>query len=104
MTDRPALQLDGLSVAYRVKGRSQRILHDIDLTIGRGAAYGLVGEMGCGKSTAAFAILRYLSRNGTVEQGRVLIDGQDCIGWTPGPCNGCGAIRSPWSIRIRGGR
>ena len=77
MTDRPALQLDGLSVAYRVKGRSQRILHDINLTIGRGEAYGVVGEPGCGKSTAAFAILRYLSRNGTIEQGRVLIDGQD---------------------------
>ncbi len=77
MTDQPALHLDNLSVAYRVKGRSQRILHDINLTIGRGEAYGLVGESGCGKSTAAFAIQRYLSRNGTIQQGRVLIDGQD---------------------------
>ena len=78
MTDEPAaLAFENLSVDYRVKGKSLRVLHDVSLRIGRGEAYGLVGESGCGKSTAAFAALRYLPRNGVVSGGRILIDGKD---------------------------
>ena len=79
MTDRftPALKVENLTVDYRVKSKAQRVLQDVNFFVGRGEAYGLVGESGCGKSTAAYAILRYLPRNGTVSSGRVLIDGRD---------------------------
>lgn len=72
-----ALRFENLGVAYRVKGRSRQVLDGIDLQIARGEAYGLVGESGCGKSTAAFATLRYLPRNGSVNRGRILVDGRD---------------------------
>ena len=75
MTD--ALAFENLGVAYRVKGRLRQVLQDVSLTISKGEAYGLVGESGCGKSTAAFAAVRYLPRNGVVNTGRILIDGQD---------------------------
>ena len=48
----PALKLENLSVEYRVKGEPRRVLQGINIEIGRGEAYGLVGESGCGKSTA----------------------------------------------------
>src|SRR5258707_12339043 len=73
----PALRLEDLGVEYRVKGGPRQVLHAINLEIARGEAYGLVGESGCGKSTAAYAVLRYLPRNGAVNKGRILIDGQD---------------------------
>ena len=73
----PALKLEGLGVEYLVKGRGLQVLDGIDLRIGRGEAYGLVGESGCGKSTAAYAVLRYLPRNGRVNRGRILLDGHD---------------------------
>lgn len=82
MTD--ALTFDGVGVAYRVKGRSLQVLEGVSFQIARGEAYGLVGESGCGKSTAAFAALRYLPRNGSVNRGRILVDGQD-IGQLAGP-------------------
>ena len=42
-----------------------------------GEAYGLVGESGCGKSTTAYAALRYLPSNGRITGGHVLVDGAD---------------------------
>ena len=72
-----ALAIEGLQVDYRVRGRSRRVLHGLDLRIGRAASYGLVGESGCGKSTAALAAVGYLPRNGIVSAGRVMVDGRD---------------------------
>ncbi len=72
-----ALRVEGLDVSYRVRGRARPVLRGLDLTIPRGGSYGLVGESGCGKSTAAMAAMRYLPRNGRIDAGRILIDGQD---------------------------
>ncbi|MDR5749740.1 MULTISPECIES: ABC transporter ATP-binding protein [unclassified Caballeronia] len=72
-----ALTIVGLTVAYRMRGRERDVLQDVTLRVKRGEAYGLVGESGCGKSTAALAVLRYLPRNGRVKAGRISIGGQD---------------------------
>ncbi|MBV9192807.1 MAG: ABC transporter ATP-binding protein [Solirubrobacterales bacterium] len=76
----PALELRDLEVAYRVRGIWREVLRGVTLSIGRNESYGLVGESGCGKSTAAFAALRYLPRNGRVTRGSILVDGQDLLG------------------------
>jgi peptide/nickel transport system ATP-binding protein len=82
MTDKgqAALRIENLGVEYRVKGEARRILQGVSFEIGRGEAYGLVGESGCGKSTVAYAVLRYLARNGRVAEGRILVGGQDLMG------------------------
>jgi peptide/nickel transport system ATP-binding protein len=73
----PALELSDVEVAYRVRGIWRPVLRGVSLTIPQGASYGLVGESGCGKSTAAFAILRYLPRNGRVMSGSIKIAGKE---------------------------
>jgi peptide/nickel transport system ATP-binding protein len=75
-----ALTVEHVNVAYRVRGADQTILRDVSFNIGRGEAYGLVGESGCGKSTMALAIVRYLARNGRVSSGSIAIEGQDVLG------------------------
>ena len=73
----PALELRDLSVGYRARGAGHLVLRGVSFAIAPGETYGLVGESGCGKSTAAFAALRALPRNGFIAGGQVLVDGQD---------------------------
>jgi len=75
----PALELVDVDVAYRVRGVDRQVLRGVSLTVGRGGSYGLVGESGCGKSTVALAIARYLPRNGRVRAGEIRIAGRDVV-------------------------
>jgi peptide/nickel transport system ATP-binding protein len=74
-----ALRLERLEIGYRVRRTQQRIVRDVSLHVARGESFGLVGESGCGKSTIALAIVRYLARNGSVTAGSIEIDGQDVL-------------------------
>ena len=76
----PAIQLEDLEVVYRVRGVDRKVLRGVSLTIGEGESYGLVGESGCGKTTAAFAIMRALPRNGRVVSGSIRVKGEDLLG------------------------
>lgn len=73
------LRIEHVDVVYRTGRHERRVLADLSLTIRRGECYGLVGESGCGKSTAALATIRYLARNGRVSAGRILLNGHDLL-------------------------
>ncbi len=80
---RQAVRIEGLTVAYRRRGRLLRVLDDVSLSIGAGEAYGLVGESGCGKTTVAMSLMRYLPDNAVVESGRVLFGDEDVLTASP---------------------
>jgi peptide/nickel transport system ATP-binding protein len=74
-----ALALRDVEIAYRVRGRDREVVRGITLEIGRQGSYGLVGESGCGKSTAALAIVKYLPRNGRVTSGTIEVAGRNVL-------------------------
>ncbi|MDX6552714.1 MAG: peptide/nickel transport system ATP-binding protein ddpF [Gaiellales bacterium] len=74
-----AVRIEGLTVGYRRRGRVLRVLDDVSFSIGRGEAYGLVGESGCGKTTAAMSLMRYLPENAVVEGGRIMFGDEDVL-------------------------
>jgi peptide/nickel transport system ATP-binding protein len=76
---RAALKVDELEVAYLVRGMPREVLRGVSFEIAPGEAYGLVGESGCGKSTTAFAALRYLPSNGRITGGHIYVDGADVV-------------------------
>ncbi len=76
-TDAPALEVDALEMSYIVRGTPREVLRGVTFQIKPGEAYGLVGESGCGKSTTAYAALRYLPANGLITNGSVRSVGVD---------------------------
>ena len=85
-----ALRLTDLSVSY---GKVP-ILRHVSLSVAAGECVGLVGESGCGKSTAALAALRALPRAGRITGGGVTMDGMDVLALSPG------ALRKLWARRV----
>ena len=73
----PLLELDRLSISYKTRRGAVPAVVDVSLTLKPGESLGLVGESGCGKSTIAFGIMRWLAGRGQIVGGRVLFEGRD---------------------------
>ena len=72
-----ALKVEDLALSYIVRGIPRPVLRGVSFEVRPGESYGLVGESGCGKSTTAYAAVRYLPRNGVITGGRILVSGND---------------------------
>ncbi|GAL03144.1 (GlcNAc)2 ABC transporter ATP-binding component 1 [Photobacterium aphoticum] len=57
----PLVQVRGLEVTYITDKGDFQAVKRVSFDIGKGEIFGLAGESGCGKSTIAFAINRYIS-------------------------------------------
>ena len=78
--NRPLLDVRDLAVHYRTGAGPVRAVDGIDLRLQPGQAMGLVGESGCGKTTAAKSLLRLLPPNGSIADGTIDFDGRDLAG------------------------
>ena len=72
-----ALRVEDLHLAYVVRGIPRPVLRGVSFEVKPGESYGLVGESGCGKSTTAYAAVRYLPRNARITGGRIMVAGED---------------------------
>ncbi len=87
------LTIDELTVEYQTDGARVRAVDRMNLTVEPGEVVALVGESGCGKTSAALALTRLLPGRSAVITGRVLFDGHNLL------------AMDPESLRaIRGGR
>jgi ATP-binding cassette, subfamily B, multidrug efflux pump len=68
--DQGSVKFENVHFGY---GTERGVLHGIDLTIAPGQRIGLIGPSGAGKSTLVNLLLRFFE----LEDGRILIDGQD---------------------------
>ncbi len=77
----PAVEVEGLAVAYRVRGEEIVAVRDVSFSLGRGETLALVGESGSGKTTTAQAVIGLLAANGRVVEGSIRLGGQDVTLW-----------------------
>src|SRR3546814_1842916 len=73
----PILEIEDLCISYYTRAGEIPAVIDFNLTIHAGESVGLVGESGCGKSTVAMAIMRYLGSNGGLVGGSIKSKGRD---------------------------
>ncbi|MDG2525215.1 methionine ABC transporter ATP-binding protein [Stenotrophomonas sp. HITSZ_GD] len=67
------IEFQRLHKSYEVGGRQVAALQPLDLSIGAGEVFGIIGHSGAGKST----LIRLINRLEEPTGGRLLIDGED---------------------------
>jgi oligopeptide/dipeptide ABC transporter ATP-binding protein len=76
----PLIQIDGLSVEFRLNGTAARAVDGVCLEVRPGEMLGIVGESGSGKSVTALSVMRLIpSPPGRIVGGRILFEGRDLL-------------------------
>jgi peptide/nickel transport system ATP-binding protein len=76
----PVLKVRDLRVYYETPKGDVLAVDGINFDLFEGETLGLVGESGCGKSTAAMGILQLVVPPGRIEDGEVLLEGRNLLG------------------------
>jgi peptide/nickel transport system ATP-binding protein len=80
MAEPAVLEVEGLVTSFRTDAGVFRAVDGVSFRVPRQSTVGLVGESGCGKSVTALSILRLIpKRSGTIERGRISLDGHDLL-------------------------
>jgi peptide/nickel transport system ATP-binding protein len=79
-THPPVLKVRDLRVYYETPKGDILAVDGINFDLYEGETLGLVGESGCGKSTAAMGILQLVIPPGRIADGEVLLEGRNLLG------------------------
>ena len=75
----PILDIRDLCVAYKTLRGDVKAVDGITFSLEEGGSLGIVGESGCGKTTAGKALLQLLEENATIEKGEIIFKGRDLL-------------------------
>ncbi len=73
------LKIENLKMHYRTSEGDVKAIDGISLNIDYGEIVGLVGESGCGKSSLAYTLMRSLSPNGIIKDGRIFLENTEIL-------------------------
>lgn len=76
------LSVRKLRIHYSTPKGDVIAVSDIDFDLYQGETLGLVGESGCGKTTAAYGILQLVQPPGYIVHGQVILNGQNLLDLT----------------------
>jgi oligopeptide/dipeptide ABC transporter ATP-binding protein len=76
---KPLLEVKGLKTYFYTEDGIVRAVDGVSFEVYPGEVLGLVGESGCGKSVTSLSIMRLISKPGRVDEGEILLDGENLL-------------------------
>jgi peptide/nickel transport system ATP-binding protein len=77
------LEVKNLTIEYHTEDGIFRAVENLNFSLEQGKSLGLVGESGCGKTTAMLAVMRLLPEAGRIAEGKVFMEGVDLLRLSP---------------------
>jgi oligopeptide transport system ATP-binding protein len=71
------LEVKNLKTVFQTYAGQVSALNNLSFEIAQGEAVGIVGESGSGKSVTMLSIMRLLSENGKIADGKIVFDGKN---------------------------
>ena len=78
-TNKPLLEVRNLKTYFYTEDGVVRAVDGVNFEVYPGEVLGLVGESGCGKSVTSLSIMRLISKPGRVDEGEILLDGENLL-------------------------
>ena len=82
---KPLLEVKGLKTYFYTEDGVVRAVDGVSFEVYPGEVLGLVGESGCGKSVTSLSIMRLISKPGRIDEGEILLDGEEEDGSSVNP-------------------
>jgi oligopeptide/dipeptide ABC transporter ATP-binding protein len=77
--NKPLLEVKNLKTYFYTEDGVVRAVDGVSFEVYPGEVLGIVGESGCGKSVTSLSIMRLISKPGRVNEGEILLDGEDLL-------------------------
>ena len=77
--NKPLLEVKNLKTYFYTEDGVVRAVDGVSFEVYPGEVLGLVGESGCGKSVTSLSIMRLISKPGRIDQGEILLDGENLL-------------------------
>jgi peptide/nickel transport system ATP-binding protein len=83
LTEMTLLEVKDLTIEYNSEAGVFRAVEGLFFSLEEGNSLGIVGESGCGKTTAMLAIMRLLPEAGRIVDGQIVFDDVDLLQVNP---------------------
>jgi peptide/nickel transport system ATP-binding protein len=73
------LEVKDLSIYYRMRRGDAKAVDRVSFSVEQNETLGLIGESGCGKTTIALALLRFIREPGLITNGSIVYNGTNIL-------------------------
>jgi len=73
------LEVKNLKIYYHTKLGINKAVDGISFDLQKGQSLGMVGESGCGKTTAAKGIIKVMDQNAYIAEGKIYFNGENLV-------------------------